>query len=123
LAAGAPRVAHRPDDRAEVGMIPDLRYALRGLARSPGFTIAALLPPALGIGANTAMFSVVHAVLLRPLHVAEPDRLVNLGQTKGEWHTGVSPANFEDWRRRARTLEAMSAYSAAGVNLRSAEGA
>ncbi len=104
-------------------MIPDLRYALRGLARSPGFTIAALLTLALGIGANTAMFSVVHAVLLRPLHVAEPERLVTLGQTKGEWHTGVSPANFEDWRRRARTLEVMSAYSAAGVNLRSVEDA
>ena len=104
-------------------MIQDLRYALRGLVRSPGFTAAALLTLALGIGANTAMFSIFHAVLLRPLRVADPERLVNLGQTKGEWHTGVSPANFDDWRRRSRALEGMSAYSAAGVNLRSAEDA
>jgi putative ABC transport system permease protein len=100
-------------------MIADIRFALRGLRRSPGFTIAALLTLGLGIGANAAMFSVVHAVLIRPLSVAEPGRLVRLGQTKGELHTNVSPANFVDWRDRSRTLEGMSAWSLAGVNLRS----
>jgi putative ABC transport system permease protein len=104
-------------------MIQDVRYALRGLARTPGFTAAALLTLGLGIGANAAMFSVVHAVLLRPLAVAEPGRLVRLGQTKGEWHTNVSPANFVDWRNRSRTLEGMSAFHVAGVNLRSEDGA
>jgi len=104
-------------------MIQDVRYALRGLARAPGFTIAALLTLGLGIGANAAMFSVVHAVLLRPLSVAEPARLMRLGQTKGEWHTNVSPANFADWRDRSRTLEAMSAFNVAGVNLLSGESA
>ena len=104
-------------------MIADIRFALRGLARSPGFTLAALLTLGLGIGANAAMFSVVHAVLLRPLDVAEPGQLVRLGQTKGEWHTSVSPPNLMDWKRRSRTLEGFSGYQIAGVNLLSGDAA
>ncbi len=104
-------------------MIRDLRYALRGLARSPGFTAAALWTLALGIGTNAAMFSVAHAVLLRPLPGAEPQRLVRLGQTKGEWHTNVSPPNFVDWKNRSRTLEGLSGYEVAGVNLLSGDDA
>jgi putative ABC transport system permease protein len=84
----------------------DLRYAVRTLVRTPGFTAAAVVALALGIGANTAILSVVDSVLLRPLPYRDPDRLAVV------LHGGdgpVSPANFLDWRRQATTLAAMSA--------------
>jgi putative ABC transport system permease protein len=94
----------------------DLRYGLRTMARAPGFTAVAILTLALGIGSNTAIFSVANAVLLRPLPFYEPDRLMQV------WHTppqasfpgiptfAVSPANFLDWRSQNQTFEDMAAY-------------
>ncbi|HEX2281357.1 MAG TPA: ABC transporter permease, partial [Thermomicrobiales bacterium] len=81
----------------------DVRYALRMLTRAPGFTLVVVLTVALGVGANTAIFTVVNALLLRPLPYAEPERLVMVWQdfrARGgpvdEW---ASPGNYVDWSR------------------------
>jgi predicted permease len=93
-------------------LLQDLRYGIRMLAKSPGFTALAILTLALGIGANTAIFSVINSVLLRPLPFHEPGRLVAL------WQTESAPGNFPltgpdylDWQAQSRTLEATSLYS------------
>ena len=92
----------------------DVRYGLRTLARAPGFTVAAVLALALGIGATTAIFSVVDAVLLRPLPYDHPDRLAVV-LTRG---TGpVAPGNFVDWRRDASSFDRMGAAESWGTNL------
>ncbi len=79
----------------------DVRYALRMLAKRPGFTIVAVLTLAVGIGATTAIFSVVNGVLLRPLPYTEPDRLVRLfEQTAKNPRASVSYPNFRDWHDR-----------------------
>ena len=93
----------------------DLRHAFRSLRRSPGFTIAALLTFALGIGASTAIFSVVYGVLLRQFPYTDADRLV-LVQTRDGATRRVSPAGFsgpdlEDWRERTRTLQSVALCS------------
>jgi putative ABC transport system permease protein len=96
----------------------DLRYAARSLRRSPGFTVVIVLTLALGIGANTTVFSVVHAVLLQPLPFPEPDRLVSVRETRPEaGSTGrrvnvpVSPATFLDYRHASRAFEQVAAFS------------
>jgi len=97
----------------------DLRYGLRMLARNPGFTATAVLTLALGIGANTAIFSVVNAVLVRPLPYKDADRLVMLWSTQPRegWRGQPSPLDFVAWRRESRSFESMAAIRPCSVNL------
>ncbi|MGZ5003816.1 MAG: ABC transporter permease, partial [Chthoniobacterales bacterium] len=91
----------------------DFGYGLRGLVRNPGFTAVVVLTLALGIGATTAIFSVVHGVLMRPLPYRAPERLVILNQAApkiGEQSFGFSVPDFTDFRERARAFSAMSEY-------------
>src|SRR5688572_9338076 len=85
----------------------DVRNGLRVLRRSPGFTSAALLTLAIGIGATAAVFGVVRAVILEPLPYRDPDGLVAIWETNrgGTTRNVIAPANFVAWRERTRTLE------------------
>jgi putative ABC transport system permease protein len=99
-------------------LMQDLRYAVRTLARTPGFTAIAVATLALGIGANTAIFSVVHAVLLRRLPYPEPDRLVVIReQQKRLGKMGVAWPNFLDVRARSRMLSSLAGYRANEMTL------
>src|SRR5579871_3700906 len=94
----------------------DLKYALRVLAKSRGFTLAAIAVLALGIGANTAIFSVVNTVLLQPMPFPDPDRLVKVLHVPpaqsfpGTRQFAVSAANYIDWRDLNRSFQGMAAY-------------
>jgi putative ABC transport system permease protein len=98
----------------------DVRYGIRSLLKRPGFTAIAVITLALGIGANTAIFSVVNAVLLRPLPYAEADGLfVPWGsRTDPQDRTNVSYPDFVDWQAQTRTLEHVAAYNSSGALLR-----
>jgi predicted permease len=92
-------------------LVQDVRYGVRGLLRTPAFTLVAVLTLALGIGANTAIFGVVRGVLLRELPYPEPERLVRLWQVAPETPKGAfSFPDFEDWRTKSQSLEAAGAY-------------
>jgi putative ABC transport system permease protein len=99
------------------GLLSDLRYSVRVLLKAKGFAAAAILILALGIGANSAIFSVVNAVLLRPLPFADSDRLVELYHVPparsfpGTTQFAVSPANYLDWRSTAKSFDGMAAYA------------
>ena len=96
----------------------DLRYGARVLVKSPGFSLIAILTLALGIGANTAIFSVVNGVLLNPLPFHDPNQLVSLFQEIPNFKNGsISYPNFTDWRRMNTTFAGMAAYRSAGFNL------
>ena len=102
-------------------LIQDLRYGFRMLVNSPGFTVVAIVTLALGIGANTALFSVIHGVLLSPLPFPEPDQLVTLHENKPNFEGGsVSYPNFRDWRKDNHTFSALGlartyAFSLTGI--------
>jgi putative ABC transport system permease protein len=96
----------------------DLRFAVRGLAKQRGFTLVALLTLALGIGANSAIFGIVNAVLLRPLPYQDPDRVVLLWSHWTNWSkTWVSQGELVDYQDQARSLEHVAAFSATSFNL------
>src|SRR5690349_1468835 len=92
--------------------MPDLRYAVRALLASPGFTLSAVLTLALGIGANTSIFTVVYGVLLKPLPFREPDRLVRLTEGRPGFTLNVSYPNFVDWRARNHVFASLAIYNA-----------
>jgi putative ABC transport system permease protein len=102
-------------------LMQDIRYGLRTLGKNPGFTLVAVLTLALGIGANTAIFSVVQNLLLRPLPYPEPESLVEI------WNTyppqvprgGLSPGDYADWRKEAKSFSEMGGYAdvSRGFNL------
>jgi putative ABC transport system permease protein len=96
----------------------DLRYAFRWLRASPGFAATAIATIALGIGANTAVFSVADFMLIRPLPFAEPGRLVNvLETTPGYSGMELSPGNYRDWKRMNTVANAMATYTTFSLNL------
>jgi predicted permease len=99
----------------------DIRYGIRTLAKNPGFTIAAVLTLALGIGANTAIFSVIENVLLRPLPYPQPERLVEIWNTYEPQvpRAGLSPGDYADWRQQNQSFSEMGAYAriSQGFNL------
>jgi len=98
----------------------DIRYGVRMLLKHPGFTLIAVVALALGIGANSAIFSVVNAVVLRPLAYAEPERLVMVWEKRPRQNrerNPVSPADFFDWRNENKVFEQMAAVDARDFNL------
>ena len=100
-------------------MIKDVRYAFRTLVRRPGFTAIAVITLALGIGANTAIFSVVYGVLLRPLSYPEPERLVALRESNPlkQPDSQISPGNFLDWQQQNTVFSDTAAYRTVSYNL------
>ena len=98
--------------------IQDLRYAMRMLAKKPGFTLVAIITLALGIGANTAIFSIVNAVLLRSLPFPKADRLVVMVEKDREGsRMGAAYPNYQDWRAQAESFEAMAGFRSHVFNL------
>ena len=110
--------------------VPDLKWAVRAFARTPGFTAVAVLTLGLGIGATTAIFSVVHGVLMKPLPYRDSGRLANIWVDLGVGNQSlpaVSPGDFRDYQQRSRLFESFAAATGAqlaGVNgaLRAADG-
>jgi putative ABC transport system permease protein len=101
-------------------LIKDIRYGIRGLWKRPGFTAVAVLTLALGIGANTAIFSVVNAVLLKPLQFRDPDRLVMIWEDAtfaGFPRNTPAPANYVDWKTQTQSFEDMAASTESTFNL------
>ena len=100
----------------------DLRHAVRVLRKTPAFTLVVIFTLAIGIGANTAMFSVVNAVLLEDLPFRDAARVVDINEYVAEQPTAIAPANFLDWRRQARSFESMALYRPRVFNITTGTG-
>src|SRR5258708_30832398 len=101
-------------------VLQDVRYGLRMLRKSPGFTLVAVLTLALGMGANTTMFSTMDAMLLHPLNFPDLDRLVAVSETLPHSMSGtetVAPADYLDWTKQAAVFDGMAAYQSWGCDL------
>ncbi|MGH9937376.1 MAG: ABC transporter permease, partial [Blastocatellia bacterium] len=95
-------------------LLQDLRYGARMLLKQPGFTLIAMLTLALGIGANTAIFSVINAALLKPLPYPQSERLVFIHEQRvaqGKLQGPISPADFFAWQEQNRSFERMAAHT------------
>jgi predicted permease len=100
-------------------LLQDLRYGLRTLWRNPGFTAVAVIVLALGISVNSAIFSVVNGVLLKPLNIKDPQRLVFLYENRTQFkdsNSTVAPSNFIAWRERSHLFEGMAAFAGQNLN-------
>jgi putative ABC transport system permease protein len=107
-------------DKSMSTLLQDLRYGARILLKQPGFTLVAVITLALGIGANTAIFSLVNSILLRPLPFREPDRVVRLIQASpklGLETWGISQADFAAYRDQNRSFETVAIYTSSAINL------
>ena len=99
----------------------DLHYGLRMLRSQPGFTAVAVITLALGISANSAIFSIVNTVLLKPLPLKEPERLIKIWESSKNFQGTVSMPNLKDWREQNDVFTEIAAYQFGSVNLRSRE--
>src|SRR6185436_16871552 len=98
----------------------DLRYGARMLSKQPGFTLIAVVTLSLGIGANTALFSMINTVLLRPLPFKDPDQLVAVSEQRassGRAHLTISGHEFLGWREQSQVFENIAVYNTASLNL------
>src|ERR1700704_3741979 len=108
--------------RPEVSMLTqNLRYAIRFMRHNPGFTLVVVLTLALGIGANTAIFSVVYSALLRPLPYWQPSELLFVGESR-EQYPNIATAqssypDFLDWKHSAKSFQSLAGYNGDGFNL------
>src|SRR5437868_6491609 len=99
----------------------NFRLAMRLLRKSPGFTVVAIVTLALGIGANTAIFSVVYATLLAPMPYPDPDQLVMVWSKVQGSRNGVAAGDYLDWKRQNKTFLDLNAWSGGNFNLATAE--
>jgi putative ABC transport system permease protein len=114
-----PTVKTRRGDGVMRNLIRDAQYGIRLLLRRPGVTLVALITLALGIGANTAIFTVTHALLLKPLPYDHPEQLVIVTEnnlSRGWSSFSVSPANFLDWRSQSQSFQSIAAYGGRAFN-------